>query len=186
MDDESLHLPFDVDHSLQSAHCEDELRELYNQMTRVAYSKVSNKSDAQDAVQEAWVRMLTKHHTLRERSKLISWAKTITANVALNLNRASRRRSHSSSYCDDAPDEVKVCSHDMPKDEAQLMLEISEMLGELDPRTRTMLLYKFYYGLKDQEIADAMKVPVGTIKARIHRTKIQLKKTMGESGTMPG
>lgn len=176
MNDESLYSPVELKHPLKSPTSEDELRELYNQMIRVAYSKVYNKADAQDVVQEAWVRILTKHHTLREQSKLKSWAKSITANVALNLNKESTRRLKNST-CE--PEEAVF------KTEADLMLEISELLGKLDARSRTMLLFKFYYGFKDQEIADAMKVPVGTIKARIHRTKIQLKRWLGSSG-MPG
>ena len=67
MNDESLYSPVELSNPLQSPSSEDKLRELYNQMIRVAYSKVYNKSDAQDAVQEAWVQILTKHHTLREK-----------------------------------------------------------------------------------------------------------------------
>jgi RNA polymerase sigma-70 factor (ECF subfamily) len=81
----------DDQNPLDLEQVEEKLRRLYSEMIRVAYSKVINKSDAQDAVQEAWVRILTKHETLKERSKLNSWAKTITANVALNLNKQSMR-----------------------------------------------------------------------------------------------
>ncbi|MBW7457512.1 RNA polymerase sigma factor [Paenibacillus sepulcri] len=140
-------------------------------MIRVAYSKVINKSDAQDAVQEAWVSILTKQDTLREQSKLYSWAKTITANAAININRQAKR---SQGYgWTEAQEEQAQAGY---QDEAGLQFEISELLALLDPRSRTMLLYKFYYGFKDQEIADAMNVPLGTVKARIHRSKLQLKK----------
>ncbi|WP_270164968.1 RNA polymerase sigma factor [Paenibacillus sp. SYP-B4298] len=143
------------------------LRDLYNQMIRVAYSKVRNKSDAHDVVQEAWVRMLSKRETLREQNKLCAWAKTITANVAYNVNRYYGRSS-------DGWFEPQEPSSSL-RTEAELMLEISELLGALDPRSRTMMLYKFYYGFKDQEIADAMNMPVGTVKARIHRSRERLK-----------
>lgn len=147
---------------------ERELRELYNQMAKVAYAKVNNKSDAYDVVQEAWVRMLSKVDTLREVNKLSQWAKAITANVASNVNRAHAAKSYEWS-------ESSAASRPEAATEAEIMIELSELLGSLDPRTRTMILYKFYYGLKDQEIASAMQIPVGTIKARIHRTKEQLK-----------
>jgi len=153
---------------------EAKLRDLYNQMIRVAYAKVTNKSDAQDAVQEAWVRMLTKQDTLREQSKLHSWAKTITANVAHNMNRQTWR----SQPCDWFEDEQELLH--TSTNEAELLLELSELLGMLEPKARTLLLYKFYYGFKDQEIADVMQVPVGTVKARIHRTKLLLKRLVDE------
>ena len=56
----------------------------------------------------------------------------------------------------------------------ELMMELSDLLGRLDPKERTLLLYKFYYGLKDAEIASALQMPVGTVKAQIHRSKARL------------
>ncbi|MFB9327408.1 RNA polymerase sigma factor [Paenibacillus aurantiacus] len=155
---------------------EAKLRELYNQMIRVAYARLSNKSDAQDAVQEAWLRMLQSRDSLREASKLDAWAKTITANVALNMNRHTARML----VVADNEELLSAAGETPSAYEAELMLEISELLGELDPRSRTMLLYKFYYGFKDQEIAEALQLPVGTVKARIHRTKALLKRMMLE------
>src|SRR5690606_16335399 len=70
---------------------EAELLELYNEMFRVAYANVYNKSDAHDVVQEAWVRILQKRDTLRESTKLAAWAKTITRNLAINCNRSAAR-----------------------------------------------------------------------------------------------
>ncbi|CAH1189974.1 hypothetical protein PAECIP111893_00058 [Paenibacillus plantiphilus] len=170
---------FDNIDSTQEEQYEAKLRELYLQMSHVAQSKVINKSDAQDAVQEAWIQILTKYGTLREQGKLYAWAKTITANIALNLNKQTRR-AQSKSWNESDEDS----SLHQQGEEPDLMLEISEMLAMLDPRSRTMLLYKFYYGFKDQEIADAMHMPVGTVKARIHRSKLQLKRWM--VGPQPG
>ncbi|WP_240546162.1 RNA polymerase sigma factor [Paenibacillus artemisiicola] len=150
---------------------EDKLLQLYQEMIAVALAKVYNKSDAQDVVQEAWVRILTKHHSLRERDKLQAWAKAITANTASNANRQSRRVLPSG-------DRDWSAGLAGARDESDIMLEIRELLDQLDPKTRALLLYKFYYGYKDQEIAAAWQVPVGTIKARIHRTKLRLKQWM--------
>lgn len=149
---------------------EELLRDLYNQMIRVAYSRVHNKSDAYDVVQDAWVRILLKHDTLREQSKLAAWAKTITANIASNMNRQQSHFREAGQWIE----EWDVHSAPSPS-EAELIVEISELLGALDPRSRTMILYKFYYGFKDQEIADAMNMPIGTVKARIHRSRERLK-----------
>jgi RNA polymerase sigma-70 factor (ECF subfamily) len=66
--------------------------------------------------------------------------------------------------------------------EPDVLLELSELLGRMDPVTRTLFLYKFYYGFKDDEIAAALHLPVGTVKARIHRSKARLK-TERKGGT---
>lgn len=155
---------------------EAELVELYNQMIRVAYANVYNKSDALDVVQEAWVKMLAKRSTLREADKFTAWAKTITRNVAVNVNRHAARiqlRSY-----DEFPPKAGTRSD---RTEAELIVEISELLGQLDPAARTLFLYKYYYGLKDQEIAAAMSMPVGTVKAKIHRARLRLRAKFAET-----
>ena len=151
---------------------ETELTELYNQMIRVAYAKVCNKSDALDVVQEAWVKMLANRATLRESDKLAAWAKVITRNIAANVNRlAARRRLWA-----EAEAMRSRTAGDRAARTEDIMMEISELLGQLEPAARTLFLYKYYYGLKDQEIATAMSIPVGTVKAKIHRARERLKK----------
>ncbi|NBD26153.1 sigma-70 family RNA polymerase sigma factor [Paenibacillus sp. T1] len=155
--------------SLKFDLVEDKLLQLYNEMISVALVKVFNKSDAQDAVQEAWVRILTNHHSLREQDKLHAWAKVITANIANDFNKQAKRVLPAG----DLGAETRRF-----RDEYEIMLEINELLDALHPKARALLLYKFYYGYRDQEIAAALHVPVGTIKARLHRTKRRLKQWM--------
>lgn len=156
------------------------LNELYREMLRVARHRLHHKSDAVDVVQEAWVRILEKRDTLREDGKIIPWAKTIAANLALNANRA-RRIKPVSLLCDTSsigePSTVRLS-------EPEVIAELSDVLGRLEPATRTLLLYKFYYGFKDDEIAAALRVPVGTVKARIHRGKARLKAESDGSGAL--
>ncbi|MBN2979869.1 MULTISPECIES: RNA polymerase sigma factor [Cohnella] len=147
---------------------EEMLAELYRQMLKTARSRLYDKNDAGDVVQEAWVRILEKLDTLRESGKIIPWAKTIASNLASNANRARRSERLADSYEEYEP---AARSDNGP----ELLAELSDVLGRLDPATRTLLLYKFYYGFKDDEIAAALDVPVGTVKARIHRGKAKVK-----------
>lgn len=156
---------------------EDELLgELYSQMLRVVRHKLWHKSDAGDVVQEAWVRILEKRSTLREQSKIIPWAKAIAANLASNANRARRHEVSGDQY------EQIYDAYAASASSPELMMELSDLLGRLDPKERTLLLYKFYYGLKDAEIAAALQLPVGTVKAQIHRSKAKLNALDKEDG----
>ncbi|MFC4599604.1 RNA polymerase sigma factor [Cohnella hongkongensis] len=156
-------------HLPEAFRSEDEvLVELYSQMLKVVRHKLWHKSDAVDVVQEAWVRILEKRSTLRDKEKLIPWAKAIAYNLASNANRARR---HETNY-EDLENEIASPTFVF---EPESMTELSDLLGRLDPSTRTLLLYKFYYGLKDAEIAAALDLPVGTVKARIHRGKARLR-----------
>ncbi len=163
-------IPDHSDGNTDQAKREADLIELYNQMIRVAYASVHNKSDAHDVVQEAWLKMLLSRDSLREENKLLAWAKAITRNVASNVNRIAGRMLP----FEQIHEEPEAYSANN-RPEADIMLEISELLGAMDPTTRTLMLYKFYYGFKDQEIADAMGMPIGTVKAKIHRTREKLR-----------
>ncbi|RUS45532.1 RNA polymerase sigma factor [Cohnella sp. AR92] len=168
----------DLDSSGSMDSEEELLQELYKQMLRVARHKLIRKNDAVDIVQEAWVRILEKKDTLRDEDKLIPWAKTIVSNLASNANRAGRSRStRHAPYDDSVPERPAKGRID---DDPELLTELSDLLGRLDPVSRTLLLYKFYYGFRDAEIAAAFEMPVGTIKSRIHREKERIKEQLKE------
>jgi RNA polymerase sigma-70 factor (ECF subfamily) len=152
-----------------SFRLEEELMgELYRQMLRVARHKLFWKNDAVDVVQEAWVRILEHYDSLRESEKLIPWAKAITANLASNANRNRKAELFGDRF-------EQMASSSSALSNPELVSELSDLLGRMDPTTRTLFLYKFYYGFKDDEIAAALDLPVGTVKARIHRSKARLK-----------
>ena len=154
------------------------LTELYRQMLKTARRRLYNKSEATDVVQDAWIRILERRSTLREVDKLIPWARAIASNIASNRNRAKRALLISDSDVGQLPSRNSI-------PQPELMAELSDMLGRLDAVTRTLLLYKFYYGFKDDEIAAAFDVPVGTVKARIHRSKARLRKEAEDDPANP-
>jgi len=146
------------------------LQELYRQMFIVTYSILRDKYEAMDAVQESWIKILQKIDTLRDNDKLIRWAKVIASNTAFNLLKRKIAATHQSAQDDgkeplsrDGVEDVVLCNM------------IFELIRQLDEKTRQILIYKFYYDMKDKEIAQKMSLPVGTVKARIHRGKERLR-----------
>lgn len=146
------------------------LNTLYAEMFTVAYAKMKNKADALDVVQESWVKILKKIDTLRDEEKLVQWAKRIASNTANNVLRR------------------KIVQHEMVEerlvsaektDESveyrYLRGEIQKSISMLDAQTRSMLVYKYYYGWKDRQIAEKMGIPLGTVKARLHRGRLKLR-----------
>ncbi|MEX1031686.1 MAG: RNA polymerase sigma factor [Paenibacillaceae bacterium] len=148
------------------------LDHLYKHMFMVAYAKMKNRSDALDVVQESWVKILNKLETLRDPKKLIQWSKVIVANTAINV--LKKRSAHVVSLYDEqmSIDDLDI---GLNMEEKLLKQTIYESLSILDEETRKMMICKFYYGWKDQQIAEIMEMPVGTVKARIHRAKVRLR-----------
>jgi RNA polymerase sigma-70 factor (ECF subfamily) len=151
------------------------LDHLYKHMFMVAYAKMKNRSDALDVVQESWIKILNKLETLRDPKKLIQWSKVIVANTAMNA--LKKRSAHVVSLYDEqmSIDDLDIGLY---MEDKLLKQAIYESLSLLDEETRKMMICKFYYGWKDQQIAEIMEMPVGTVKARIHRAKVRLREQL--------
>jgi RNA polymerase sigma-70 factor (ECF subfamily) len=60
--------------------------------------------------------------------------------------------------------------------------KVAAALAELRPSDREILLLNAWAELSDAEIADALSLPVGTVKSRLHRTREQLQNRLGPTG----
>jgi RNA polymerase sigma-70 factor (ECF subfamily) len=149
------------------------LNELYAQMIVVAYSKVRNKSDALDIVQDSWLKILQKSDTLRDPQKLMQWARAIVSNTALNVLRQKSKRQTHPIHVEDLPQQGATIETQI--EERILQEAVYQSINQLDDETRTMLIRKFYYGWRNKRIAQSMGLPLGTVKARIHRAQIRLR-----------
>lgn len=155
---------------------EDEfMNELYKHMFIVAYARTRCRSDALDIVQESWVKILMKIHSLQQPEKLVQWAKVIVANTAMNH---VKKRGPTLVPLIDERIQSGELGAEMRLMEEEARLALSHGLSALDDDTRKILICKFYYDWKDAQIAEVMELPVGTVKARIHRAKAKLKTHM--------
>jgi RNA polymerase sigma-70 factor (ECF subfamily) len=137
-------------------------RFLYN----VAYRLTGNDDDAYDLVQEALLRVRKGLETYQPGS-MEGWLSRIVTNVFLDEVRRKRRR----------PIEV------MPEDPERLLPtapgadevtdglsdDVQAALRRLPEDFRTAVVLCDVVGLSYEEIADAISVPVGTVRSRIHR-----------------
>lgn len=160
-----------LDDKLKGEYDEEQLlNTLYSEMFIVAYSKMNNKSDALDVVQESWVKILKKIDTLRDEDKLVQWAKRIVINTA---NNALRRKMLKQEVYEEKLLQLQKVEDSM--ENRLLSGEIRDRINLLDAETRLMFVYKYYYGWKDRQIAEKMGYPLGTVKARLHRGKERLR-----------
>lgn len=150
------------------------IHELYREMLIVAYAKMNNKADALDVVQEAWLKILTKIDTLKDKEKLFQWAKAIVANTAINM--LKRRYSVQLSFIE--LDQCTSEANEPSVDDRLVWSIVHESMTKLDEETRQILIYKLIYSWKDQEIADKLGLPLGTIKAKIHRGRKRLREIL--------
>ncbi len=129
---------------------------------------------AVDLAQETFMRVYFKANKYRPVAPLSSWIYTIASNLAKTELKKTRKMSTFS--IDDT--ESRLGEQIAAKDENQdtyLIENLKKALDSLHPRYRLPIILKDIEGFSQEEIAQILKRPVGTVKARISRGRVQLK-----------
>lgn len=127
-----------------------------------------------DLAQETFMRVYFKANKYKPVAPLSSWIYTIASNLAKTELKKARRMSTVS--LDDT--ESRLGNQITAKDETQdsyLIENLQKALSSLHPRYRLPIILKDIEGFSQEEIAEILKRPVGTIKARISRGREHLK-----------
>jgi len=143
----------------------------------VAYRLAGNHDDAQDLVQEVLVRVQRGLATYRPGS-MEGWLSRITTNAFLDEVRRRKRRP-----LDLVGDDIERTPVEAPQVEDAMAAEqlpdhVQDALRALPEDYRAAVVLCDVVGLSYTEIADALDVPVGTVRSRIHRGRAQLREVL--------
>ncbi|HET9772373.1 MAG TPA: sigma-70 family RNA polymerase sigma factor [Acidimicrobiia bacterium] len=137
-------------------------RFLYN----VAYRLTGNDDDAYDLVQEALLRVRKGLETYQPGS-MEGWLSRIVTNVFLDEVRRKRRRPVE--VMPEDPERLLPSAPGADEPTDNLSDDVQAALRRLPEDFRTAVVLCDVVGLSYEEIADAISVPVGTVRSRIHR-----------------
>jgi RNA polymerase sigma factor (sigma-70 family) len=143
----------------------------------VAYRLTGNRDDAQDLVQDVLVRVRRGLVTY-EPGSMEGWLSRITTNAFLDQVRKQKRRPLDllaelppSSIGVSADPDAELAKANLPDDIQQALLSLPD-----DYRAAVVLCD--VVGLDYAEIAEALQIPPGTVRSRIHRGRAQLRKVL--------
>lgn len=152
---------------------------LRQQLYYFALGLTKDRDDALDLVQESVLRALTFREMFRESTNFKAWAFTIVKNTFINGHRRSVRKRqllHS-------VEQHRGLPHTSPAAATSEALvirgELERSLGALDEGFRKPFLMH-HEGYKYHEIAEQMRIPVGTVKSRIHQARQRLQAMLTE------
>lgn len=143
----------------------------------MAYRLTGNDADAQDLVQEVLLRVRRGLATYRPGS-LEGWLSRITTNAFLDEVRRRRRRP--TEPLPERPDAVMASSADVESTLAARTLpeELQAALASLPEDFRVAVVLCDVVGMRYEEIAESLGVPVGTVRSRIHRGRSSLRRVL--------
>ncbi len=152
------------------------LEESYETSFRTAYLILGSRTDAEDAVQEAFLRAWRFRGSLHGTSTVKPWLYRVVVTSCYSILRReiphrSRRRAET------ALDGVPAGAGSDPAVEAErseLTQRILDALGALPPALSIPVVLRYYAGLSEREIAVAIGRRPGTVKSRLHEARRRL------------
>ncbi|MEZ5979902.1 MAG: sigma-70 family RNA polymerase sigma factor [Planctomycetota bacterium] len=158
----------------------DELYERFcDRVYNVCFRITGNATDALDASQETFGTICRKIGDFRFQSRFSSWVYRIAVNASIDLRRRTRARrvvsleaareeedGEAGRY--DLPDEnVEMPSHSASRRE--LEEEIQRAISRLSPKLRAITVLRYIESLSYEEIAETLRISLGTVKSRLAR-----------------
>jgi len=158
---------------------------------RLAIRITGNPSDAEEVVQDTLWTVSRKIDSFRGAAAFGSWVYRITANAAYQKLRGRRSKRSEVSWEDLGPTfddegqhvEVTVDWSRRLKDpaiETELKSVLSTAIDELPMDHRTAFLLHDVEGLSNPEIAETLDVKLGTVKSRVHRARLFLRRRLAD------
>jgi RNA polymerase sigma-70 factor (ECF subfamily) len=148
----------------------------------ICYRMVRNHSDAEDLAQEAFVRTFSVLDRYDPSYPFSSWMFRITSNLCIDFLRKGKGGMVSldkpvESGDSEMPRQVpsQGAQPDREVESKEMMAALEEAIGTLPEHYRIIVLLRHQEQLTYEEIADNLGIPLGTVKARIHRARAFIK-----------
>ena len=137
-----------------------------------------NDEDARDLGQEVFIKVFSLLDRYDEQYAFSSWLFRIATNHCIDHLRRQRLRFLSierDGSADEEDTEMQLPSDDPQPDvvmeRREALEKLEEVIGELPPHYRAITLLRHDQQLSYEEIAETLQLPLGTVKARIHRAR---------------
>ena len=158
------------------------LQRFKSKLFGVAFGITQDREESLDIVQEVFLKAFEKIQTFRGDSSLSTWLRRITINQCLS-NRRKQKPSRSFDQLsnegfDPSPSESFTSPETdwVAKEERE---EVQRIIRCLDEKHYLVMVLRYYLDLSYEEIAEALKIPVGIVRSRLHNA---IKTIRRESG----
>lgn len=146
----------------------DAVRQYQKLLFHIAYAMLHNEQDCADAVQQALLNAWRARSKLRSEQAVKAWLARILVNECHAVLRR-RKRARFIELRDDWPAPPQVDN-----------LPLHNALEQLPPHTRLPIVLHYLEGFAIAEIAQALRIPAGTVKSRMAQGRRQLAMLLGD------
>jgi RNA polymerase sigma-70 factor (ECF subfamily) len=159
---------------------DDIIRTYKRQVYHLALELCRNHDDAEDLVQEVFIRAWKNLDSFRGEARLSTWLHRITVNLFINATRSKRflARKEQESFDEEYMTGGRGSEYDPERayQASEIAQHIEHALRKLSPAQRTAFVLRHYHDLSIKEIAEHMHNTEGTVKVLLFRAIRNLQK----------
>ena len=166
---------------------------------KVAYALLGSRQDAEEVVQDTFLRAYRALHAFRGESSLETWLHRITVNLARNKYQWNRRRGDGLNVSltageDPGSDSAAEPEQDVPDrslepdrvlEQDEIGKNIMKALNSLPDNLRETMVLRHVNDMPYEQIAQKLDCKVGTVKSRLSRGREMLREHLAAVGILP-
>ena len=153
------------------------VKKYQNMVVNLVYGLIRNSHDAQDVAQDVFMKVYHNIDSYKAQAKFSSWLYRVTVNTTYDHLRKYKQRPVS---LDETMYETIADTKEAPDSLAKEL--VNDALLKIPYEYRCVLVLRELEGLSYEEIAQALKISIGTVESRIFRGRVMLKDILVKKG----
>lgn len=178
-----------IENDDERAKVEQIFHQHYKHMMAKSMSILNNYHDAQDAVQETFrcISENVKAFMNLDSDETAALVSVYTRNVAINMYNRNKRQQELFDMGGEAENRQAYGDSEQGNPQAlivndEIIAIVRNGINQLDDKYRDVIILKYYYHMKNVEIAEVLKIEPGTVNTHVARAKKKLREILGEEG----
>jgi len=140
------------------------------------FTRMGAYSDGEDLVQETFLRLFRYRERYKPTARFTTFLYVLARNTWADRGRKAMRRERLTLRLQT---EMEIVS-ETTRPEPSAGMDVQEALGRLSPKLREVIVLNVFQGMRYQEIADILQIPLGTVKSRINLALHALREVFSE------